>query len=539
MGEFRMPSLGADMDVGTIIEWLVKPGDAVKRGQIVAVVDTAKAAIEIEAFEEGVVEEILVGTGVKVAVGTPLAIIGASSAGAVSSIRSTERTESMTQAPEVAPTGHPRRRPTPSHPRATPPEHPRATPPVRHLAHQLGVDLDAVPGTGPEGHITHDDVLRAAPVTTGPSASAEPDAGTPAPVTAPTPSHRVRIPERSDTSNPDEDAVGPFDGGRRGGGGGAREVTGGGSGERLRVTPRARRIAAERGIDLAALTASGQARAVVGADVERAAYAAEVIHSGSVASGDHNLNGSSGGGAPSPVEPAQGPDRPTGTAAQADKKAAMRTAIANLMSRSNTEIPHYHVTQTIDLGTAMPWLRTHNATLPVARRVLPAALFLRATVLAAAAVPDLNGHWVDGALRPAERVDLGVAVATRGGGLVTPAIPDAGALRIDDLMAALSDLVVRARRGNLRQAEMAGASITVSSLGETGPDALYGVIFPPQVALVGIGGIVERPWAVNGMLTVRPTVTVVLAADHRASDGRTASAFLATFAHALQNPEEL
>ena len=217
----------------------------------------------------------------------------------------------------------------------------------------------------------------------------------------------------------------------------------------------------------------------------------------------------------------------------------MRTAIANLMSRSNTEIPHYYVTQTIDLGASMAWLRTHNATLPVAKRVLPAALFLRATVLAAAAVPDLNGHWVDGALRPAERVDLGVAVATRGGGLVTPAIPDAGPLRVDDLMAALSDLVVRARRGNLRQAEMAGASITVSSLGETGPDALYGVIFPPQVALVGIGGIVERPWAVNGMLTVRPTVTVVLAADHRASDGRTASAFLATFAHALQNPEEL
>ena len=76
MGEFRMPSLGADMDVGTIVEWLVKPGDAVRRGQIVAVVDTAKAAIEIEAFEEGVVTEILVGTGVQVAVGTPLAMIG-------------------------------------------------------------------------------------------------------------------------------------------------------------------------------------------------------------------------------------------------------------------------------------------------------------------------------------------------------------------------------------------------------------------------------------------------------------------------------
>jgi pyruvate dehydrogenase E2 component (dihydrolipoamide acetyltransferase) len=217
----------------------------------------------------------------------------------------------------------------------------------------------------------------------------------------------------------------------------------------------------------------------------------------------------------------------------------MRTAIANLMSRSNAEIPHYYVTQTMDLAAALAWLRAHNAGLPAAKRLLPAVLFLRATVLAALAVPDLNGHWVDGALHPADRVDLGVAVATRGGGLVTPAIPDAGPLGVDELMARLADLVGRARRGKLKQSEMAGASITVSSLGESGPDALYGVIFPPQVALVGVGGIVERPWAVGGMLTVRPTVTIALAADHRASDGRTASAFLATFAHALQNPEEL
>ncbi len=543
MGEFRMPSLGADMDVGTIIEWLVKPGDAVHRGQIVAVVDTAKAAIEIEAFEEGVVTEILIGTGVQVAVGTPLAMIGAPAA-AVPSVPSTERTESMAQASEAPPTRHPRRHPTPVGPKATPPPHPRATPPVRHLAHQLGVDLDVITGSGPDGHITHDDVLRAAPVTVVAPAESGPPKALAAPGATPAavgPARSIRIPDRSGTSIPDRSGIGPRESGRVGGGGGGG-VAGGGAGERLRVTPRARRIAAERGIDLAALTATGPAGAVVGADVERAADAAEVIHAGSVASSDRNLNGSSPGDGPSPVGPAgQGPagQGPAAGPAAADKKAAMRTAIANLMSRSNAEIPHYYVTQTVDLGAALPWLRAHNAALPVAKRVLPAALFLRATVLAATAVPDLNGHWVDGALRTADRIDLGVAVATRGGGLVTPAIPDAGPLRIDDLMAALSDLVVRARRGNLRQAEMAGGSITVSSLGETGPDALYGVIFPPQVALVGIGGIVERPWAVDGMLTVRPTVTVVLAADHRASDGRTASAFLATFAHALQNPEEL
>jgi pyruvate dehydrogenase E2 component (dihydrolipoamide acetyltransferase) len=217
----------------------------------------------------------------------------------------------------------------------------------------------------------------------------------------------------------------------------------------------------------------------------------------------------------------------------------MRAAIATLMSRSNAEIPHYYVTQTMDLGPALTWLRAHNADLPPAKRLLPAVVFLRATVLAALAEPDLNGHWVDGALRPADRVDLGVAVATRGGGLVTPAIPDAGPLAVDELMARLADLVRRARRGSLKQAEMAGASITVSNLGEAGADALYGVIFPPQVALVGVGGIIERPWAVDGMLTVRPTATIALAADHRASDGRTASSFLAAFAHALAHPEEL
>lgn len=217
----------------------------------------------------------------------------------------------------------------------------------------------------------------------------------------------------------------------------------------------------------------------------------------------------------------------------------MRAAIASLMARSAAEIPHYYVTQTMDLSTPLAWLRTHNDALPVRARVLPAALFLRATVIGALAVPDLNGHWVDGRFRGSDRVDLGVAVATRGGGLVTPAIPDAGASGIDELMARLVDLVRRARGGTLRQQEIAGATITVSSLGERGPEALYGVIFPPQVALVGIGGILERPWAVNGMLTVRPTATVTVAADHRASDGRTASAFLTAFAHALEHPEEL
>jgi pyruvate dehydrogenase E2 component (dihydrolipoamide acetyltransferase) len=483
MAEFRMPSLGADMDVGTVVEWLVKPGDTIRRGQVMAVVDTAKAAMEIEAFESGVLDRILVEVGTQVPVGTPLAIIattaarrepepvapavGAATTGAPSRPRPTHAARRRAPGPEQsAARPRPASPPVPDSapPAPAPDEVRRATPPVRHLAHQLGVDLAALPGSGPGGHVTHEDVLAAA------------DAG--------------RVPEPGPTT--------------------AEVVPPG----RLRASPRARRLAAERGIDLTGVAGSGSGSAVLAADVESASKAPAAGTGEALA-------------------------RPTPRAADPQRRAAMRSAIATLMARSNTEIPHYYVQQTMDLGPALAWLRAANSDLPAARRLLPAVLFLRATVLAAVAVPDLNGHWVDDGLRTADRVDLGVAVATRGGGLITPAIPDAAPLGVHDLMARLADLVARARRGTLKQAEMAGASITVSSLGENGPDALAGVIFPPQVALVGVGGIVERPWAVDGMLTVRPTATITLAADHRASDGRTASAFLAAFAHALAHPEEL
>ena len=295
------------------------------------------------------------------------------------------------------------------------------------------------------------------------------------------------------------------------------------------MTPRARRLAAELGVDVSAVTGSGAGGAVLGEDLVGGGHLPGAPAS-AAASGGPESDGS-----------AHAPETRGITTARtgADAKAAMRTAIANLMSRSNAEIPHYYVAHTMDLEAAFAWLAEHNADLPPAQRVLPAALFLRATVLAAQAVPDLNAHWVDEQLRRSERVDVGVAVATRGGGLVTPAIVAAGELGIDELMAAFKDLVHRARRGSLRQSEMAGASITMSSVGESGPDTLVGVIFPPQVALVGVGGVAQRPWAVRGMLTVRPTVTITLAADHRATDGRTAAAFISRFDRALQNPEEL
>ena len=252
MGEFRMPSLGADMDVGTIVEWLVKPGDVVHRGQIVAVVDTAKAAIEIEAFEEGVLEEILIGLGVQVPVGTPLAVIGESvAAGADRGAGQRVGGGSGKGAAAGADAGGARagRRGAGGDAgrgsgasgegaralgKRVVEAHPRATPPIRHLAHQLGVDLDEVTGSGPDGRITHDDLLHATP---------SPDSR----------QDRGRLDAR-DLDQPPE-ALPKAAADPRGAG-------------RLRVSPRARRLAAERGIDVGAVVGSGAIGAISGADLE-------------------------------------------------------------------------------------------------------------------------------------------------------------------------------------------------------------------------------------------------------------------------------
>lgn len=445
MAVFRMPSLGADMDSGTLIEWLVSPGDSVHRGDVVAVVDTAKSAIDVEVFADGVVSELLVEPGTEVPVGTPLATIAEE-----------------------------------SEPVASPPEPDRPPPPLRHLADVLGVDLHTVAGTGPKGRITRQDVERAAGDAVVQPAAEE---STPRPA-------RLQA----------------------------------GSARRVRATPRARRLAASAGIDLAELAAAAGG-AVTADDVIRATQAREQAEPETAPAGPSTAaTGSPGGGA----EPGDDEER----------RASRRQATAALMGRAAREIPHYYVAQTMDVTHALDRLSSHNAPLPPRQRVLPAVLFLRATAAACVAVPELNGHWVGDAFQPATAVDLGVAVAVRGGGLVTPRIRGAEALGLDELMGALTDVVGRARNGRLRARELLPGSITVSSLADGGPEALYGVIYPPQVAVVGIGGIAERPWAESGMLTVRRTVTVTLGADHRATDGRIGAKFLAAFEKALAETEE-
>ncbi len=217
----------------------------------------------------------------------------------------------------------------------------------------------------------------------------------------------------------------------------------------------------------------------------------------------------------------------------------MRKAIAAAMSRSKREIPHYYLSETIPMASALGWLRQRNEGLAVAERILPAVLLFKAVAAALRRTPELNGFYREGQFRPAAAVHAGVAISLRGGGLVAPAIHDVGDKPLEVLMRELSDLVKRARAGSLRSSEMSDPTITLTNLGDQGVEAVFGVIYPPQVALVGFGRIAERPWLQDGRVCGLPVVCASLAADHRVSDGHRGALFLAELSALLQQPQAL
>lgn len=393
-----MPSLGADMESGTLVEWLKQPGDKVRRGDIVAVVETQKGAIEIEIFQDGVIGKLLVQPGTQVPVGAPLA----------------ELQGGATESPPSPPVAPPPIAPPPETPTIIPPPPPMPTPP--RLA-----GTSAVPA----------------------------------------------------------------------------------------ASPAARKLAAEHGLDLTAITGSGPGGAIVYVDVEQV------------------LKTQGAAAAPKPK------------AAGGLNLGEMRKAIAAAMSRAKREIPHYYLAHTIDVSPAVKWLEGINADRAPAQRLLLGALLAKATANALLRMPDFNGVYVNDAFHASKAIHVGMAIAIRGGGLIAPAIHDANLLSLDDIMAKLRDLVARVRSGRLRGSEIADPTITVSSLGDRGVDTLYGVIHPPQVAIVGFGTPQIRPWVIDGAVVPASLLTMTLAADHRVTDGHRGALFLAAIAEALRSPEAL
>ncbi|GIL05703.1 MAG: hypothetical protein BroJett031_22230 [Betaproteobacteria bacterium] len=393
MIEFRLPSLGADMDEGKLLQWLVRPGDRVQKGQIVCIVDTAKAAIDVECWHDGTVHALLTEPGTTIPVGTLMAVL-----------------------------------------------------------REPGEAVEAV-----DAWLAQQAKAKPAPVAAAPVAAAPIAAPVAAPVTA------VAA-----------------------------------AAERKRISPAARKRAAELGIDPDRV-APGADGTVSLEDVERAAK----------------------------------------PAAPADRAAEMRKVIAAAMARSKREIPHYYLAEDVPLAAAMEWLAERNAQRSVTERLLLAPLLLKAVASALQRYPEFNGYFRDGAFERGAGIHIGVAISLRAGGLVTPALHDVDRKDVATVNRELLDLTQRARAGSLKLAELTDATITVTSLGDQGVASVFGVIFPPQVAIVGFGRVVERPWAVDGQVRTVPVVSATLAADHRASDGHRGGLLLAAIRDRLQEPNQL
>jgi len=438
MSIFKMPSLGADMEDGTLIEWLVKPGDTVESGDVVAVVETHKGAIEIEIFESGVIESLEVAEGEKVPVGAALARL------------------------------------------------------------RGGEDDDGGDGSEPEEAAGDEADADADASEAEPEPEPEPKRE-PEPQSEPPAAKATTTPERNDSK------------GQPG------------------ASPAARSRAAEAGLELGDISGSGPGGAILLADVEAFIAGADKKPA---ATGKAKKNEKT-------EKPEEGQKPQKRPVKQGLDMAAMRQAIAAAMSRSKREIPHYYLRHTIDLQIATDWLAEVNAGRDPDARLLMGALFIKATALALKRTPELNGQFEDGVFTPSESANIGLAVSMRGGGLIAPAIPDVGKQSLDEVMAAMRDVVARTRTGRLRNSEMTSGTITISSMGENGVEALYGVIYPPQVALLGFGTPVLRPRAVDGNLEVRNTVTVTLSADHRVSDGRRGARLLTDIENYLMEPDSL
>lgn len=411
MISFKMPSLGADMEDGTLVEWRKQPGDLLKRGDIIADVDTQKGLIEIEFFGEGILEKHLVAEGEKIPVGTVMALIRG---------ESDEITEEIPQ----------------------------------------------------ENIPDQEKMVEPAKVEEG----------------------KIKVP-----------AVSPQKAG----------------GERVRISPLAKKIAEAHQLDISKISGTGPDGAIVKADIDKC------LREGQEKKAKAKTD-------PIVTEPRYEPESKLAI----PESEAIRKAVAAAMSRSNQDIPHYYLEKRIDFSNAMLWLKEANKERSVQQRLLPVALMIKAVAKALDDVPDLNAVWEDGLERKNE-INIGFVVSLRTGGIMLPAILNADTLSVDGIMERLNDLIPRARAFKLRSSELSKSTFTITSIGEGGADKVYGVIYPPQVGIVGFGEIRDEAIVAEGMIGIKPVVDVTLAADHRATDGLIGSKFLASLNKYLQNPENL
>jgi pyruvate dehydrogenase E2 component (dihydrolipoamide acetyltransferase) len=400
-----MPSLGADMEQGKLLEWHIKPGDVIKKGDLIAAVETQKAAVDIESFRAGTVLELIGEVDEIIHVGDVIATM---------EVADTDSAVTTSQKPVETVSASTVKKPI--------------------IEHEPAI---APPKPGITTSVTNTGSLR------------------------------------------------------------------------LRISPAARYLAEQSGIDIYTVQGSGHDGAIELHDVEKALASRE--------------------------KPAE-----KKSPAASGSMINVREAIARAMSRSKREIPHYYLQSQFPVDALVTWLDNKNRALPPEQRLFMPAVLMRAIVLALKTNPAMNGYYENGAFVPHSDIHLGITVALKPDGVMTPAIIDAHNMSLYELNTAFGDLVQRARAGKLRNREMTDGTVTVTNVGDLGADVVTGVIFPPQVALIGFGRI-HKAAIVDGEGGLRAcfVLDTTLAADHRVSDGLAGSKLLNTLGRLLAQPNLL
>ena len=515
MPDFLLPDLGEGLEEAEVIAWRVKPGDRVAVDQVIAEVETAKAVVEVPVPYAGVVAALHAAAGSTVSVGQPLLTVeaeepaaGFREPGVVVPEQSQATANGVADAAargaatgDAAATGA-------AATDAVAGEAVAGDAPVSGdeasgsvlIGYGTGSLTGAAPTRGRRGRRRAGGTAVAPPAGAPPARPARPAApppGTPAPsVPAPSvPAPSVPAPSVRATSGPAAPPAAP---------------------DRPRrvavISPLVRKEARDAGLDLTTLTGTGPAGVISREDVRLAIT-----------------------GRAAEQEPATpNVDTETGTGERRIPLRGARRAAADKLSRSRREIPEATVWVDVDATDLVETRRALNTADPN-RPVSLLALLARFTILGLRRYPELNARIEGDEIIVPDRVNLGFAAQTEHG-LVVPVVPDAHRLTTRDLSARLAERTTAARERRLSPADLAGGTFTVNNYGVFGVDGSAAIINHPEVAILGMGRVIDRPWVVNGELTVRKVTELTLAFDHRACDGGTAGGFLRYVADCIESP---
>ncbi len=444
--EIVMPRLSDTMEEGTIAQWLKREGDTVHKGEAILEVETDKANMELQAYSDGVIQQILRDDGATVPIGTVVGI--------------------LTKVGEQAA--------------------PAASREGREAAQEVAVDAPAAtPGD--------QEIPATAPV--------------PAAVAAPT-------------------AAGN-----------------GTDGSRVKASPLARNLARQHNIDLVALgQGSGPGGRIVKGDIEHylAGQGAGAVLTAPMPQAQDAEEVETAAAAPAAPQAAPQPAAAGADEVELRKPNRVQQVMARRLVESKTTVPHFYVTNEVDMAAAMELRKQLQATFGDEARISFNDLIVRACALTLRAMPEVNTSWRDGQFAVHSRVNVGVAVSLPDG-LVVPVIHDADRKTLREIAAETRALAEKARAGKLAPHEMAGGTFTVSNLGSIVKDLdeFQAIINPPESAIVAVGGIIEKPVALDGQVVIRPRMKLSLSVDHRVVPGVPAAQFLHNVKTLLQEPLRL